>query len=221
MEKAAPPVNKIEKIHRLENPKINAKRLLERLKSPFLHLASELPLNESPHSHLSASLSLRSVVAAKIETLSSGRFTLARDQQLNDSELSRYTRLKMVHIGCQRESWVSMAQLEVFGGTEKCCCYCSEPLSLAHIGSDLAEIQKFVEIRSGGKVRFSDLNSIEDVDESDVFFFECLNPCRGLVYDAPFGWFLRDSKPGNSREDTCACPCCMAIQKEKIKGGNK
>lgn len=202
--------------HRLESPAIRAKRLLEELDSPLLQLASQIPLTRNPTSRLSASPEQR-LVAAEVEKVSRGRFSLARDQQQNGNEWSRYTRLKIVHHACQRYSWVSMALLEALGGTEKCCCYCSEPLSLGHIGrtTDLTSIQRFVEIRSAGKVRFSDLNCLEDVNLDDIFLFECLSPCRGLVYDIPFLWFLRYSKPGNSPEDTCGCPCCTANQTQK------
>ena len=215
MKNKARPANQLNNIQRQECPADKAKRLLEKLKSPHLHLASQ-HLTKNPKTHHSASLRARQM-AEEVETLSRGRFTLARNQQLNVDNWTRSTRLKMVHIGCQRESWVSLAQLEVFGGTEKCCCYCSEPLSLDHISADfdLSSIQRFVEIRSGGKVRFSDKNSIEGFDIRDVFLFECLAPCRRLEYDLPFIWFLRDSKPGNSREDTCGCPCCTARQKTK------
>lgn len=198
-------------VHRAENPATKARRLLEELNSPLLQLASQL--HESSHPHLSDSLRLRSV-ATEVEKVSRGRFTLARDQPQIDGEWSRSTRLKVIHNFCQHYSRLSIAQLEALGGTEKCCCYCSEPLSLDHIGRDLAEIQRFVEIRSGGKVRFSDQNCIEGFDISDVFLFDCLTPCRGLEYDLPFIWFLRDSMPGNSPDHTCGCPCCTAMQKK-------
>lgn len=193
-----------------DKPDNAATRLMERLKSPLLQIASQLPSTESPHSRISVSLRVRRQVAAEVEYLSVGRFSLANDQQSKDKEWTRHTRIKVVHHTCQRYSWLSLAQIEAYGGSKKCCCYCSEPLSLDHIGTDLSSIQRFTEIRSGGKVRFSDSNNLEEVDLNDVFLFQCISPCRGLEYDLPFVWFLRDSKPGSSFDDTCGCPCCNA-----------
>jgi hypothetical protein len=148
-------------------------------------------------------------LAAQIEKLSRGCFSLARDQAPSDKEWSRYTRLKMVHHMCGHYSWVTIAQLEALGESDKCCCYCTEPMSLEHIGNDIASVQRFVEVRSGGAAFFSHRNRLEGADISDVFLFHCISPCKGMPFDSPFSWFLRDSKSGYSIE-TNGCPVCEA-----------
>ena len=190
-----------------------AQRLLERLNSPFLHIASELPpKTQKPYSHRHESPLVK--VKEAIETLSSGRFSLARDQSDAEDLPGRYVPLKMVCHVCQNYSWVTIGQLSAYESSpEKCCCYCEEPLSLEHIGSTIAEIQRFVEVRSGGKTRFSQNNSILGADLTDVFTFNCLMPCRGLLYDSPMIWFIQESKPLKSfcefkAEMTCGCPAC-------------
>ena len=181
-----------------------ATRLLEKLRSPLLHIASKLPSTQSPHPQITDSLRARRQVAVEIEYLSGGRFALARDQNLSEEELTRYIPLKIVHHACQNYSWLSIAQLEALGGGEGCCCYCSdEPLSLCHIGHDLASIQRYVEVRSYGQTRFSHLNCVDYADLSDIFIFQCLSSsCSGLEYDAPFLWFLNTPWWG--------CPSCKA-----------
>jgi hypothetical protein len=188
-------------VHQAENPAIKAKRLLEELNSPLLLLASQLP--ERSYPHRSDSLSLSSL-AAEIEKISRSRFSLARDQKLINNELSRYTRLQLIHHECQHYSWLSIAQLETLGGGKECCCYCSDsPLSLQHIGYELTSIQRYVELISYGQTRFSQLNTIDYADLSDIFIFQCLSSsCKKLEYDAPFSWFLETPWRG--------CPSCKA-----------
>jgi len=186
----------------------NAERLLERLKSPLLHIASKLPQNtKNPHSHRHVTLSVRQL-SAKVENLSGGRFVLAKDQQINFQGLTRSTRLKIYDAECGHCSWFSQAQMETYAlQLNRWCCFCGNPISFEHIGNgDKAAIQRFVEIRSSGATFFSWRNTIIGFDMSDIFIFNCII-CGGLSYEAPFLWFLRDSKPGASTE-TCGCPCC-------------
>jgi len=185
-----------------------AERLLERLKSPLLHIASKLPLNtKTPHSHRHVTPGVRHL-ATKVENLSGGRFVLARDQQINIKEMTNFTRLKIYDSECGHCSWLSQALMNALSRQpDRWCCICGDPLSLEHIGNgDKTSIQRFVEIRSGGKAFFSWRNSIEGSDMTDIFIFNCLI-CETQLYETPFIWFLRDSKPGDSIE-TCGCPCC-------------
>lgn len=181
-----------------DKPDNVATRLLERFRSPLLYIASQLPSTQSSHPQISDSLRARRQIAAEVEFLSGGRFALARDQTLG--ELTRYTRIKILHHQCQQYSWLSVAQVESLGGDKTCCCYCAEPLSLDHIGKE--SIKRFVELRSYGQVEFCDSNRLEDADITDIFLFRCINPCRGLEYDAPFFRFLDTPWSG--------CPCCQA-----------
>jgi hypothetical protein len=186
----------------------NAERLLERLKSPLLHIASKLPQNtKTPHSHPHVTPSVRQL-AAKVENLSGGRFVLARDEQINIQKLTRFTRLKIYDTACGHVSWLSEAQMHSFSRQlDRWCCLCGDPLSFEHIGNgDKTSIQRFVEIRSGGRVFFSWRNNIEDSDMTNIFIFNCIT-CGGQGYETPFIWFLRDSKPGMSTE-TNGCSCC-------------
>ena len=188
-----------------------AERLLDKLKSPLLSLASNLPPKQNPQSHFSL---VKRQISQEIEGLSGGRFTLAKGQKFCYEIPDQYTPLKLVCHECQQYSWVTIGQLSAYiDNPQKCCCYCEEPLSLEHIGPTLPDVQRFVEVRSGGKTFFSMSNTILGGDLSDIYAFNCLNPCRGLLYDTPFIWFLRDSKPvksisGFTSEQTCGCPCC-------------
>lgn len=197
----------------------NAQRLLDKMKSPLLSLASNLPQTQTPHSHVSL---VKRQISQEIEKLSEGRFSLAKGQKFCNETPDQYTLLKLVCHECQQYSWVTIGQLSAYiDNPQKCCCYCEEPLSLEHIGPTLPDVQRFVEVRSGGKTFFSMSNTILGCDLSDIYAFNCLNPCRGLLYETPFIWFLRDSKPvksfsGFTSEQTCGCPCCTDRQIQKI-----
>ncbi len=183
-----------------------ARRLLERLKSPFLHIASQLPsTTHTPHFHQHVSPDVRQL-AAKVETLSGSRFILTRDQSIDVKNLNKFALLKVYDIACGHSSWLSLAQMEADSSRlDRWCCYCGEPRSFRHIGDD--SVHRFVELRSGGRTFFSRRNETDGRDLTDIFLFNCL-VCKGGHYDAPFTWFLRDSKPGSS--ETCGCPCCEA-----------
>ena len=182
-----------------------AVRLLERLKSPLLHIASKIPpQTRNPHFHRHVSPDVKRL-AAKVESLSGGRFVLAKDQHVDIQRLTKFVRLKVYDVVCGQCSWVPLATLEAeVHRLDRCCCCCGEPTSFKHIGDKA--VQRFVEIRSGGRTHFSWRNSTENLDFSDIFVFNCLF-CKGGPYDSPFTWFLRDSKPGEST-GTCGCPCC-------------
>ena len=196
------------------------KRLLERLRSPLLNFASEIPQTPNPRSHLSL-VSRR--VAQEIENLSRGRFSLAKDQDHFCQTPSQYARFKIYDHVCGHYSWLTLPQMVTIRQLDRWCCHCGEPMSFEHIGPTLEDVQRFVEIRSGGKTFFSRRNTLEGQDMSDVFLFNCLNPCRGLLYETPFTWFLRESSPATSFSDlvppTCGCPSCAheMIAKEAAK----
>jgi hypothetical protein len=207
-----------------------ARLLLERLKSPFLYVASEItPKTQTPqtHRHTSPLVKVMKQTAEAIESLSSGRFSLAKEQPSFDELPGRYVPLKMVCHVCQNYSWVTIGQLSAYeNNPAKCCCYCEEPLTMDHIGPTLSDVQNFVAVRSGGKVRFSNSNSILGTDLSDIFAFNCLKPCRGLLFDSPMRWFLEESKPLKSfsefkGEMTCGCPACTDRHIMKIANTGK
>jgi hypothetical protein len=177
-------------------------RLLERLKSPLLHIASKIPQTRNPHSHFPHDMR---PYAAQVEKLSGGRFSLARDQQLNSHDWTRDTRLKLLDHVCLQYSWVSLTQLEQLGGSEKCCCYCGEPMSISHIGNDITSMQRFTQVRTGGRIFYNHRNKVENADIKDVFLFHCITPCKGLPYDSTFREVLNTPNAG--------CPCCEATDR--------
>jgi len=192
-----------------------ALRLLDKLKSPLLKLASQLPSTTKPQPHRHLSPGMRQVATA-IESLSGGRFSLARDQRDPGSDLSLLTRLKIYDHKCGHCSWLTVGQMEgLQNHLDKWCAYCAaEPMSFQHIG-DLTSVQRFVELRSGGKTFFSTNNEIEHADFSDIMAFNCLHPCRGMLYHIPFNWFLVESAPLTVFESiprTCGCPACTDDQ---------
>ena len=65
------------------------------------------------------------------------------------------------------------------GRLDQWCCYCGEPTSFEHIGNELSAIQRFVDIRSGGRVFFNFRNSVLNNTINDVCIFNCIS-CKGL-----------------------------------------
>jgi hypothetical protein len=195
-----------------------ALRLLDKLKSPLLKLASQLPLTTKPQPHRHLSPGMRQVATA-IESLSGGRFSLAREQRDPESDLSLLTRLKVYDHTCGHYSWLTVGQMDALQNRlDKWCAYCAEePMSFQHIGG-ISDCQRFVELRSGGRTHFNPRNIIDDADFTDIMKFNCLaSTCKGLFYEIPFSWFLYESKPLSSFPDlpiehTCGCPACTDRQ---------
>jgi hypothetical protein len=173
------------------------KRLLGKLNSPLLFIASELLQPKNPQSSLS--VKTRSI-AVEVESLSKGRFSLTQDQELPDpeDEYYRYRLLKLRDRVCGHVSYVSLIQLKLLG--PESCAYCFKPLSLEHIGSK-TEIQEYLLARTNQRVFFSQRNSIEDADLSDIFALNCI-PCGGRGFESPLTWVIDTPWSG--------CPCCEA-----------
>lgn len=200
-----------------------AQRLLERLKSPLLFLASQQPLNpKTPHPHHRFASPAVKQIARAVESLSQGRYTLARDQEIVDEELTHLSRVKIYDHLCGHYSWMTLAQMDALQERLKTwCAYCAdEPISFRHIGN-IDDVCRFVELRSGGKARFNPRNDIEHNDFTDIFAFNCLSPsCKGMYFETSFAWFLHESKPLTAFPDfpfeqTCGCPACTDIVKQK------
>ena len=175
--------------------KNKARRLLDRLKSPALFIASEIPLTQTPQSPLSLKTG---PIAMEVENLSGGLFSLAKGQEIPDPnhEYYQYCLLKVLDHKCGHYSYVSINQMKVLG--PESCAYCSKPLSLEHIGSK-TEIQEFILARTNRRVFFSQRNSIEYADLSDIFALNCI-PCGGRGFESPLTWVLDTPWAG--------CPCC-------------
>jgi hypothetical protein len=175
--------------------KNKARRLLDRLKSPALFIASEIPLTQTPQSPLSLKTG---PIAMEVENLSGGRFSLAKGQEIPDPnhEYYQYRLLKVLDHVCGHYSWVSISQMKVLG--PEICAYCFEPLSLEHIGSK-TDIKDFLLARTHGKVFFSQRNTVEYADLSDLFALNCI-PCGGRGFESPLTWVIDTPWAG--------CPCC-------------
>lgn len=184
--------------------KSTAKRLLERLNSPFLFLASDLENLKKPHTPVSV---LSKQIAKEVERFSGGRLALSTDPapRVESLGLLRFSKLRIYDHRCGNNFRMTVAKMKAVG-PDKACPHCNEPRSLDEIGSK-AEIQQFVLQRSQNMAFFGNRNRIGDI--ADVYDFHCIR-CKGMPYEAPFNWFLRDS-PG-----TNACPCCA----QRLKNQN-
>lgn len=183
--------------------KSTAKRLLERLNSPFLFLASDLENPKNPHTPVSV---LSRQNAQEIEGFSGGRLAFSDDSasKFEDQGLQRFRKRRIYDHQCGKYFWMTAAKIKAVG-PDRACPHCNEPQSLDEIGGK-TEIQQFVLQRSQQMAFFGNRNHIGDI--TDVYDFHCIR-CKGMPYEAPFIWFLRDS-PG-----TNACPCCAQRLKEQ------